>query len=218
MLRNRSLKFADKLCTNNFASDYKMLLSKLSWKTLGQLAMKRRATQGYKYARKVIDMPDDNIKYRCQKKRPTQSRIHTGNPTNEIGRALLRLIYTSRKIWNNLLRETCQINSLTNFKKAMKSPNIYEDLARKKIIRRKSMISAYLGLRLLKAWIEFVAIIQESDFEEDDLEAIRNRDSYSLEVYYGHSRLSDVYFALCKEENHPKKVCDFCLFRIKTVI
>uniref|UniRef100_A0A914DIC8 Uncharacterized protein n=1 Tax=Acrobeloides nanus TaxID=290746 RepID=A0A914DIC8_9BILA len=31
------------------------------WKPLGQLAMERRATQGYKHARKVIDMPDDTI-------------------------------------------------------------------------------------------------------------------------------------------------------------
>uniref|UniRef100_A0A914DIJ1 Uncharacterized protein n=1 Tax=Acrobeloides nanus TaxID=290746 RepID=A0A914DIJ1_9BILA len=55
--------------------------------------MERRANQGYKYARKVIDMPDDTILYITgrQKKRPTQSRIHPGNPTNEIGCALLRI-------------------------------------------------------------------------------------------------------------------------------
>jgi hypothetical protein len=57
----RFKKVAAKLCVNDIASDYKTLLSKLSWKPLGQLAMERRATQGYKYARKVIDMTDDTI-------------------------------------------------------------------------------------------------------------------------------------------------------------
>ena len=115
--------------------------------------MRRRATQGYKYARKVIDMPDDTISLQISLDarrsarrnhafilvtQPTKSDAHFSGSLNTI-----------RRIWNNILRETCQINSLTNSKKAMKTPNIYEDLMRKKIIRRKSVISAYLVLKIL---------------------------------------------------------------------
>uniref|UniRef100_A0A914DUK3 Transposase n=1 Tax=Acrobeloides nanus TaxID=290746 RepID=A0A914DUK3_9BILA len=88
--------------------------------------MGRRATQSYKYARKVIEMPDDTISLqisldarrsaRCNHEfilatQPTKWDAHFSGSLNTI-----------RRIWNNLPRETCQINSLTNSKKAMKTP------------------------------------------------------------------------------------------------
>jgi hypothetical protein len=99
--------------------------------------MERRATQEYKYARKVIDMPDDTISLQISlDARRSARRNHEFILATQPTKSDARPLNTIRRIWNNIPRETCQINSLTNFKKAMKTLNIYENLVRKKIIQR----------------------------------------------------------------------------------
>jgi hypothetical protein len=90
----------------------------------------KRATQGYKYARKIIDMPDDTVSlqisldFRRSTRRnnefiltmqSTKSDAHFSSSLN-----------TTRRIWNNIPRETSQINSLTNFKEAMKKSSKFD--------------------------------------------------------------------------------------------
>uniref|UniRef100_A0A914EBJ6 Uncharacterized protein n=1 Tax=Acrobeloides nanus TaxID=290746 RepID=A0A914EBJ6_9BILA len=87
--------------------------------------MERRATQGYKYARKVIDMPDNTISL----------QISLDVRRSEFEAVKSSSMNVNRRLWNAFPVDLKSENP-ARFKKAVSSQEIYLRVANKGAVRR----------------------------------------------------------------------------------
>uniref|UniRef100_A0A914CWK3 Reverse transcriptase domain-containing protein n=1 Tax=Acrobeloides nanus TaxID=290746 RepID=A0A914CWK3_9BILA len=133
----RVKKFAAKLCSNDFESPYETLVENLKWKPIAQVVMEKRAVcahrvlrpHNYVYGRRTL--PENAFPVRIEEKRSTRlgHGMELPLPTTSSTAVYSSSMNTTRRIWNALPAEVVRLGSLSQFKSAICSPTIYEQIS-----------------------------------------------------------------------------------------
>uniref|UniRef100_A0A914EPN5 Uncharacterized protein n=1 Tax=Acrobeloides nanus TaxID=290746 RepID=A0A914EPN5_9BILA len=118
----RVKKFAVKLCGNDFTASYTHLLERLSWKSIIQIAMEKRALAMHHFIRGYQNLPEAIVL--CSEDRRRASRIsyewELVIPVSSLEAVRSSSLNIARLIWNHLLEDIATIPDPTRFKNAVK--------------------------------------------------------------------------------------------------
>jgi len=136
----RVKKYAAKLTANNFEKPYKELLQKLNWKPLCKVATERRAILVHSYVHAHRSLPEDAIVKRSDLDLWHSSRLghslQLTMPATNMEAVKSSSLNTTKRIWNALPDNVATISDQKKFRRAVQEPTTYQELAKKKKIRR----------------------------------------------------------------------------------
>uniref|UniRef100_A0A914DHS4 Uncharacterized protein n=1 Tax=Acrobeloides nanus TaxID=290746 RepID=A0A914DHS4_9BILA len=143
----RVKKFAARFATNDFrfSTHYTSLLDNLNWIPLSRLAMEKRAVLAHHYANGRRQISDNAFVLKSSLN--FHQSVRTGHglelvlPATSL-EAVVRSssVNSARRIWNELSAEVATTHDLCQFKRLIRSPEVYAALSRNVIRKVQSVI------------------------------------------------------------------------------
>jgi hypothetical protein len=135
----RVKKYAARLTSNDFRTEYPSLLERLDWKPISQVVMERRATLLYHYVTGRKKMPENMITLQKDNLRCSGRLCHgleLTMPHTQLEAVKSSSMNVARRLWNALPADVVKSENPAQFKKAVSSQEIYLRVANKGAVRR----------------------------------------------------------------------------------